>query len=161
MSQSENKKDTPTSRNSRSKSAVALMSDFGGILIRNVAVGDHKLTAVSSTAGILQARFKIAPDNTLEMEPDFEQLIINMATNIAVNESTYGVILRSTLSKPKSLLHHEEVRSWRISSLHGIEAISSQETIEAQCTDYSTGKLISPESNVTYCDAWENELETE
>lgn len=159
MSQSEDKKNMPTSRSARSKSAVALMSDFGGILIRNVAVGNHKLTAVSSTAGIIQARFRIAPDNTLEMGSDFEQLVLDMAKNIAVNESTYGVILRSTLSKPKSLLHYEEVRSWRISSLHGIEAISSQETIEAQCTDYSTGKLTSPESNVTYCDAWENELE--
>ena len=158
MSQSEDKKDTLSSRSVRAKRAVILTSEFGGVLVQNASIGDHRLTAVS-TAGILQARFRVTPNNTLEMGLDFEHLIMNMNTNMAVNELTYGVILRSTLGNPSSLLKQVEVRSWRISSLHGIEAFDSQATIEAQCTDYSTGKLMSPEPNVSYCDAWENDLQ--
>lgn len=79
-----------------------------------------------------------------------------------LNPDGAGVTLRSfvsegDISNPENIIHddsaHREIRGWFL-SIQGVVMLTAQQAIECYCTDAVTGRILDPEPNVAYCDAW-------
>ncbi|MER7490238.1 hypothetical protein ABTY20_31010 [Streptomyces sp. NPDC126497] len=82
------------------------------------------------------------------VEPD-ESEALEFTTVLAVGLATGrpgGLVMRTT--EPGS---HDRVHGWRLRP-HGLEPLTAGEVFDAYCTDAESGDLISPESNVDYCE---------
>ncbi|MFF5158554.1 hypothetical protein ACFY3N_20440 [Streptomyces sp. NPDC000348] len=89
-----------------------------------------------------------ADDIAGRMELD-ESEALEFTTVLAVGlatENPGGLVMRT--SEPGS---PDRVHGWRLRA-HGLEPLTAGEVFDAYCTDAESGDLISPESNVDYCE---------
>ncbi|WAX81134.1 hypothetical protein [Streptomyces sp. KMM 9044] len=89
-----------------------------------------------------------ADDNGGRLEPDDAE-ILEFTTVLAVGlatDSPGGLVMRTTAPDTPDRIH-----GWRLRA-HGVEPLTAGEVFDAYCTDVESGDLISPESNVDYCE---------
>ncbi|MGY0066094.1 hypothetical protein ACWZEH_04505 [Streptomyces sp. QTS137] len=75
--------------------------------------------------------------------------ILEFTTVLAVGlatDSPGGLVMRTTTPDAPDRIH-----GWRLRA-HGLEPLTAGEVFDAYCTDVESGDLISPESNVDYCE---------
>ncbi|MFI1420771.1 hypothetical protein ACH4VX_22850 [Streptomyces sp. NPDC020731] len=107
----------------------------------------HLVCSVSGPPETLVAVLR-AEDISGRMELD-ESEALEFTTVLAVGlatESPGGLVMRT--SKPGS---PDRIHGWRLRA-HGLEPLTAGEVFDAYCTDAESGDLISPESNVDYCE---------
>ncbi|MFI2509956.1 hypothetical protein [Streptomyces sp. NPDC018972] len=107
----------------------------------------HLVCSVSGPPETLVAVLH-ADDIAGRMELD-ESEAFEFTTVLAVGlatESPGGLVMRT--SKPGS---PDRIHGWRLRA-HGLEPLTAGEVFDAYCTDAESGELISPESNVDYCE---------
>ncbi|MFF6812409.1 hypothetical protein ACFZAG_21325 [Streptomyces sp. NPDC012403] len=107
----------------------------------------HLVCSVSGPPETLVAVLH-ADDIAGRMELD-ESEALEFTTVLAVGlatESPGGLVMRT--SKPGS---PDRIHGWRLRA-HGLEPLTAGEVFDAYCTDAESGELISPESNVDYCE---------
>ncbi|MEU7470998.1 hypothetical protein AB0A94_21100 [Streptomyces sp. NPDC044984] len=107
----------------------------------------HLVCSVSGPPETLVAVLH-ADDIAGRMELD-ESEAFEFTTVLAVGlatESPGGLVMRTT--KPGS---PDRIHGWRLRA-HGLEPLTAGEVFDAYCTDAESGELISPESNVDYCE---------
>jgi hypothetical protein len=78
-------------------------------------------------------------------EPEALEFTTVLAVGLAT-ESPGGLVMR--ISKPGS---PDRIHGWRLRA-YGLEPLTAGEVFDAYCTDAESGDLISPESNVDYCE---------
>ncbi|MFI2425486.1 hypothetical protein ACH5A7_15525 [Streptomyces sp. NPDC018955] len=107
----------------------------------------HLVCSVSGPPETLVAVLH-ADDIADRMELD-ESEAFEFTTVLAVGLATGspgGLVMRT--SKPGS---PDRIHGWRL-RVHGLEPLTAGEVFDAYCTDAESGELISPESNVDYCE---------
>ncbi|MFD7771362.1 hypothetical protein [Streptomyces sp. NPDC059787] len=107
----------------------------------------HLVCSVSGSPETLVAVLH-ADDIAGRMELD-ESEALEFTTVLAVGlatESPGGLVMRT--SKPGS---PDRIHGWRLRA-YGLEPLTAGEVFDAYCTDAESGDLISPESNVDYCE---------
>ncbi|MFD7704621.1 hypothetical protein [Streptomyces caelestis] len=107
----------------------------------------HLVCSVSGPPEALVAVLR-ADDIAGRTELD-ESEILEFTTVLAVGLATGspgGLVMRT--SEPGS---PDRVHGWRLRA-HGLEPLTAGEVFDAYCTDAESGDLISPESNVDYCE---------
>ncbi|MCX2926090.1 hypothetical protein [Streptomyces sp. NEAU-W12] len=89
-----------------------------------------------------------ADDNGGPLELDDAE-ILEFTTVLAVGlatDSPGGLVMRTTAPGAPDRVH-----GWRL-RVQGLEPLTAGEVFDAYCTDVESGDLISPESNVDYCE---------
>ncbi|MFD6325045.1 hypothetical protein ACFWOL_19745 [Streptomyces sp. NPDC058442] len=107
----------------------------------------HLVCSVSGPPETLVAVLH-ADDNDGHMELDDTELL-EFTTVLAVGLATGspgGLVMRTTAAGTADRIH-----GWRLRA-HGLEPLTAGEVFDAYCTDVESGDLISPESNVDYCE---------
>lgn len=107
----------------------------------------HLVCSVSGPPETLVAVLH-ADDIAGRMELD-ESEAVEFTTVLAVGlatESPGGLVMRT--SEPGS---PDRIHGWRLRA-YGLEPLTAGEVFDAYCTDAESGDLISPESNVDYCE---------
>ncbi|MFD5495951.1 hypothetical protein ACTWJ9_28495 [Streptomyces sp. GDS52] len=107
----------------------------------------HLVCSVSGPPQTLVAVLH-ADDNDGHMELDDAELL-EFTTVLAVGLATGspgGLVMRTTAPGTADRIH-----GWRLRA-HGLEPLTAGEVFDAYCTDVESGDLISPESNVDYCE---------
>ncbi|MFE2280993.1 hypothetical protein ACFXAE_27965 [Streptomyces sp. NPDC059454] len=107
----------------------------------------HLVCSVSGPPETLVAVLH-ADDIAGRMELD-ESEVLEFTTVLAVGlatESPGGLVMRTSEAGSPDRIH-----GWRLRA-HGLEPLTAGEVFDAYCTDAESGDLISPESNVDYCE---------
>lgn len=125
---------------------------FMTAIFNNTNKGDHTLTIATldenQEPSTHQFFFEHAEETLVFDDSEMmETVSIMVETLLDDPDARIGATLRSTYDTGM------EVRCWNLGG-NDIIAFGSQKAIEAYCVKADTGKIVSPEPNVAYCDAW-------
>ncbi|MET9682785.1 hypothetical protein [Streptomyces coeruleorubidus] len=130
------------------RAAFARASDLLVRILDTAPSGNrHLVCSVTGPPETLVAALHVA-DTGGPVELD-ETEALEFTTVLALGlatESPGGLVIRA--SAPGS---PDRVYGWRLRA-HGLEPLTAGEVFDAYCTDAESGDLISPESNVDYCE---------
>lgn len=138
-----------------------MVAEFMQSLVQRAPDGNHVITIVLSDIvegyNTSDLTFHKSGDEVVIDQTRGGMAIIDISTTIAGGNHA-GVTLRSYLNRAQedgfeANEEPQEVRSWHL-SLDNIYALTSDECRETYCIDEETGDATTPESYVTYCDAW-------
>ncbi|MDG9714297.1 hypothetical protein [Streptomyces sp. DH10] len=130
------------------RAAFARASDLLVRILDTAPSGNrHLVCSVTGPPETLVAAFHVA-DTGGPVELD-EAEALEFTTVLALGlatESPGGLVIRA--SAPGS---PDRVYGWRLRA-YGLDPLTAGEVFDAYCTDVESGDLISPESNVDYCE---------
>ncbi|MFV0137204.1 hypothetical protein ACLGIH_29090 [Streptomyces sp. HMX87] len=108
----------------------------------------HLVCSVSATPQALASVLHADDDPEGTARPD-EAELLEFTSVLALGLATHspgGLVMRT--STPGTA---DRVYGWRLRG-YGLEPLTAGEVFDAYCTDIESGDLISPESNVDYCE---------
>ncbi|MEU0743471.1 hypothetical protein [Streptomyces sp. NPDC006134] len=111
--------------------------------------GTHHLVCSVSTAPETLVSALHAPENTDGATELDETEALEFTAVLALGLATHtpgGLVMRTTAPGTP-----DRVCGWRLRG-YGLEPLTAGEVFDAYCTDIESGDLISPESNVDYCE---------
>ncbi|MFE9774099.1 hypothetical protein ACFYOV_20980 [Streptomyces sp. NPDC005931] len=132
------------------RAALARASQLLVRILDTAPPGDrHLVCSVSGPPDTLVAVLHAPDDTTGRVDLDDTEALeftTVLAAGIATDRPG-GLVMRTTAPGAPDRVH-----GWRLRA-HGLEPLTAGEVFDAYCTDIETGDLISPESNVDYCQA--------
>lgn len=141
------------------KTAMVFFDD----ILSNATDGQHALTITGTNEEGENEDFRVTfanKDQVIYTDEDSLNAMIHTLAYFMDVGGPIGLTLRSFIGKdPHDVFHMEnspeEVRAWSIQGTD-VYSLSSDELIDAYCTDAETGKLLSPEPNLKYRDSWDS-----
>ncbi|MET9735062.1 hypothetical protein ABZZ79_31795 [Streptomyces sp. NPDC006458] len=130
------------------RAAFTRAADLVVRILETAPPGSHHLVcSVSTTPEALVAALH-ADRNRAELElhePEALEFTTVLAVGMATG-SPGGLVMRTTAPDTA-----DQVYGWRLRG-GGLQPLTAAEVFDAYCTDAESGDLISPESNVDYCE---------
>lgn len=143
--------------------AQDIMAFFRDIIVSNSPNGSH-IVVVGSSLGQMEFMYGKNGHDIYNMEGIVDA--IHYASRSLVLGSLTSIFLRSFLNENVTNgvitdlfqeTSQQALRGW-VFTTEGILPLSSQQVIDASCRDYETGKILDPERNLAYVDAWNSPL---